>query len=185
MRSSISKLPPNFVKAESFDLSSNQILRIALIGLSLVLLTPTTWLAVGTVRWLRPALAENLSQFIERPDAGGFVLTIPVDWLLGLLVGLVATIPLHELIHGFFFWLFTGKSPRYGFTLLYAYAAPPPQTYVCRNPYLVITAAPLILITLMTLIGIMLAPAFLVPTFVLVFVLNTVGSVGDVSVIFG
>ncbi|NJL57145.1 DUF3267 domain-containing protein, partial [bacterium] len=142
------------------------------------------WLAFGTVQWLRHALDRNLSQFVERPAAGGFVLTIPVDWLLGLLVGLVAIIPLHELIHGFFFWLFTGKSPRYGFNLLYAYAALPPQTYLCRNPYLIVTVAPLILITLITLIGIMLSPAFLVPTFVLVFVLNTVGSVGDVGVFF-
>lgn len=178
------ELPPDFVQTEAFDLSSNQVLRITLIALSLVLLVPTAWLAFGSVRWLRPGLAENWSQFVERPATGGFVLNIPVDWLLGLLVGLVATIPLHELIHGFFFWLFTGKSPRYGFKLLYAYAAPPPQTYVCRNPYLVVTAAPLILITFITLIGIMLTPAPLMPAFVLMFVLNAVGSVGDVGVIF-
>ena len=88
----------------------------------------------------------------------------------------------HELIHGLFFWLFTGSRPTFGLRLTYAYAAAP-SWYIPRAHYRVIGLAPLVIIGLVCLLLIAVAPAGWIVPLALVIALNTSGAVGDLLVI--
>ena len=57
-------------------------------------------------------------------------------------LGMLAYIPLHELVHGVCIRRFSGKKATYGFTLVYAYAGS--QCYFNKGDYLVIAAAPVV-----------------------------------------
>lgn len=91
------------------------------------------------------------------------------------------TVIAHELVHGLFFGIFGGH-PRYGagfkYLLPYFYAASPGDAFPLRR-MLVIGLAPLV-----TLSGLSLIAAFLVPAwagyFAVAFIGNTAGAVGDI-----
>jgi len=68
---------------------------------------------------------------------------LPVLLRLGTLcAGLFAYILLHELVHGVFIRIFTGKRARYGFSLAFAYAYS--DCYFAKWPYLTIALAPVL-----------------------------------------
>ncbi len=58
-------------------------------------------------------------------------------------VGYVFYIILHELVHGVFIRIFSGKRAKYGFTGMYAYAGS--DAYFHKWPYLVIALAPVVI----------------------------------------
>ena len=62
--------------------------------------------------------------------------------LLVMGLGMIAYIPLHELVHGVFMRRFSGKRAKYGFTLVYAYAGS--DCYFNKRDYLIIAAAPVV-----------------------------------------
>ena len=66
---------------------------------------------------------------------------LPVQALV-MLVGMIAYIPLHELVHGICIRRFSGKRAKYGFTLVYAYAGS--DCYFNKGDYLIIAAAPVV-----------------------------------------
>lgn len=101
--------------------------------------------------------------------------------LLGLLAVLAAMVCLHEALHGLLIWAFTGKRPRFGFKI-HPYAALPLDIYVSRNRGVVISLAPLVVVTVLGIPVILVFPfSFLwVPIFFLSF--NAAASVGDVFV---
>ena len=70
---------------------------------------------------------------------------------------MVGNLVVHELIHGLFFWLFTGSAPRYGLGLSYAYAAAP-DWYIPRRKYQVTGLAPVVIIGLGCLLLMMGGP---------------------------
>ncbi|HMN63270.1 MAG TPA: DUF3267 domain-containing protein, partial [Anaerolinea sp.] len=88
----------------------------------------------------------------------------------------------HELIHGLFFYLFTGAAPVFALRLTYAYAAAP-DWYLPRLPYLVVGLAPLVLIDLACLVLIAFGPQAWVLPAAVVAALNTSGAVGDMLMI--
>jgi len=103
-------------------------------------------------------------------------------WAVGLLALVVANLIVHELIHGLFFYLFTGTAPVFALRLTYAYAAAP-DWYLPRTPYLVVGLAPLVLIGLACLALIAFGPqAWALPA-ALVAALNTSGAVGDMLMV--
>lgn len=59
-----------------------------------------------------------------------------------LIVGVIAYIILHELVHGVVMKHYSGKKPFYGFTGLYAYAGS--KCYFDRKSYIVIALAPIV-----------------------------------------
>lgn len=103
--------------------------------------------------------------------------------LIALLVFIV-TIVVHELIHGFFFWVYGGK-PKYGVGLAYfmpyAYASSPGQRY-SLSQMSVVSLSPLFLLS-----AISLALAVLVPAqasyWAIIFIANFSGAVGDMWLI--
>lgn len=163
------QLPPHYAVAGTLDLSRN---RWALIGLTMGSIA-----AFFLFGWLALALLAAL-----RPDLGSVSFQVGAGNLLPFLLGFVAllgmTVIVHEAIHGLFFWLFTRERPRFGFKGLYAYAAAP-EWYLPRQQHLIVTLAPLVVITAIGLLWVWLAPVAVVIPLLLVVVLNAAGAVGD------
>ena len=76
--------------------------------------------------------------------------------LLVLAVGMLAYIPLHELVHGICIRRFSGQKADYGFTLVYAYAGS--KCYFNKRDYLIIAAAPVVFWGLVFLLLLFLLP---------------------------
>ncbi len=93
-------------------------------------------------------------------------------------VGIFAFIIIHELIHGFFIWLFSKKRAHYNFSLLYA-SAGASDRYFDKSSYIVIALAPVIIISTFLLILINYLPTSLYNGALLVFALNVSGAIGD------
>ena len=81
---------------------------------------------------------------------------LPLQALI-LALGMAAYIPLHELVHGVFIRRFSGRRARYGFTLVYAFAAS--DCYFNKRDYLVIAAAPVVFWGAVFLLLALLLPA--------------------------
>lgn len=62
---------------------------------------------------------------------------------LTLFVGMVVYIVLHELVHGVFIRIFSGKRATYGFSWKYAWAGS--DSYFGKLPYLVIALSPVVI----------------------------------------
>ena len=99
---------------------------------------------------------------------------------LGLIAAFVVTVVVHELVHGLFFWLF-GGSHRYGmgisYVLPYLYTTSDGDRFDTRQ-MTIIGLAPLVLVSVVMLIGARLWPAT-VPYLLVGFVANFSGAVGD------
>lgn len=86
----------------------------------------------------------------------GFVLCPPfVEITIGIhtifnmafwMIGIIAYMIFHELIHGVFMKVFSGRKPHYGFTGLYAYAGS--DAFFARKQYLIIAFAPVVILGL-------------------------------------
>jgi hypothetical protein len=123
-----------------------------------------------------------LASRLATAQSAGFTLKIgPLEIVVGLvsvLLVMVVVVTIHEVIHGVFFWIFTGSRPVFAFKGLYAYAAAP-GWYIPRWPFLIVGAAPLVFISL---IGVALMPyvSFVAVLFlVAALTLNAGGSIGD------
>jgi len=125
-----------------------------------------------------------LSSFaaVVRPDLVNTSGSIKAGALAALAVLLVLLITIHELIHGFFFWVFTHSKPVFALRLFYAYAGAP-DWYFPKRQFAVVAVAPLVIIGAVGLLLILLAPINLV-MFIIIFVsMNTGGSLGDLFVL--
>jgi hypothetical protein len=150
------------------------ILSVASLGLFLACWVGLAWL----LRLLRPDFTASASFELNVPGSGGFLLS------LLLLVGVVlAMVVLHEAIHGVCFWLFTGGGVKFAFKGVYAYAAAP-DWYVYKQPYMIVSLAPLVLITVLGLITLVWAPVNWVASLMLLIAMNASGAVGDLYVYF-
>lgn len=132
-------------------------------------------------------LAAGLTPIYQRlrPD---YQVSIQIDdipglWLglLGLVIDSVIVMTLHELVHGFFFWRFSGARPRFGVSWGYAYAGAP-DWYFTRNPYLVIALAPLVVLTFVNTFLFVFAPANWLGWLYAAIILNAGGAIGDMLV---
>jgi len=128
--------------------------------------------------WLAVQLAAAV-----RPEAnsGGFFEVIQGLEPLYLLVGLFAVLIGHELLHGLFFWIYTGERPAFGFKVVYAYASAP-DWYIPRNKFIAVSLAPLVIITLAGLILLPVIAYGYVAELLLLVSANAAASVGDMIV---
>lgn len=88
---------------------------------------------------------------------------------------------LHEITHGIFFLLFTGKKPKIAFSVFYASCAAP-GWYLPTGSYLITTLAPFILLTMFGIIALKFVPLIFIPYLLFVLLLNGGGSIGDIWV---
>ena len=99
-----------------------------------------------------------------------------------LLIGLTVFILIvHELIHGFFFWIFSHSKPVFALRPLYAYAGAP-DWYFPKRQYAITALGPLVIIGVLGLLLMLLAPVSWLLMIAFLVALNTSGAIGDIFV---
>jgi hypothetical protein len=166
-------LPDGYIQTHEIDLAKNKGLAILLNILGFIIFVLTFIILVLFTRWVRPGQLTG-------PFAISGGLTT-VGQLLGLIVLVALNLALHELIHGFFFWVFTRSKPVYALHLAYAYAAAP-DWFIPVRQYWIIGLAPLVIIDSASLLLILVVPASWLLTIVFLVTLNTGGAVGDLLI---
>lgn len=181
----ITTLPENYVERRTLDLSKDLGLMMRLQFFGTIALLLTGWVFWRITYALRPDANQVLSlqAFTQRGPDGSFTITLPILFLVSLAAATVLLVVFHEAVHGLFFWLFTGRRPRFGFKGLYAYAASPVGVYIPRNQYLMVGAAPLVILTLVGVLLIPIIPLIALPALFIFLISNTAGSVGDLFVV--
>lgn len=171
-------LPDGYDLSRSLDLIKDRklllILSLVSLGLFLVCWVGLAWL----LRLLRPDFTAGASFEFSLSGLGGMLLPLLV--LLGVIFVMVV---LHEAIHGVCFWLFTGGRVKFAFKGAYAFAAAP-DWYLYKWPYMVVSLAPLVLITVLGLMALWWAPTSWIAPLMLLIALNASGAVGDMYVFF-
>ena len=169
----IQTLPADFYLAWSLELKHNTRLNIILQLIGLVWMALAGWLLSLCLLWMRPELADALQ--------GNFTGSTMLIGLLILLVLMIAVIILHELVHGLFFWIFTGKRPEFGLGPGYAFAAMP-DWFFPKGRYLVIGLSPLLGLTAMGLAACVFAPLPWLGVILAGMIINAGGAIGDMYV---
>jgi hypothetical protein len=167
-------LPANYAPYKTIDLTTDTRAMVILNIGALVLLLLGGWLLLWLLEVLRPDIISDGTVSIS-----GLNFVLMVLLVIGLL-GLMIII--HEAIHGAFFWLYTRSRPYFGFKGMYAYAAAP-EWYIPRNQYLVVGIMPFVLITLVGLLLLPVAPAWLLLPVLFVVLMNASGAAGDVLIV--
>ncbi len=164
-------LPETHTLAWAVDMKKDARLNWTLQVLGMGWFMVAGWILWQIVAFLRPG-------YVFKIDFDGAQTLL----LLGVvLLVIFVTLILHELVHGFFFWLFTKEMPQFGVGPGYAYAAAP-DWYFPKGKYLVIGLAPLVVLTVFGLIAIALAPVGWVAILFLAIVFNAGGAVGDLYI---
>lgn len=172
-------LPESYQEYASINLAKNKLLFVLVTLAGLLLFVAFGWLFVQGALLLRPEAAP-LMQVLDL--SGGVWISLPLAWVWGALLAFLLAPVLHEATHGVCFWLFTRERPRFAYKVLYAYAAAP-DWYLSRNPYLLVGAAPLALLSLLGVALLPFVPLAFIPLLIAFLVLNAAGAVGDIVVI--
>ena len=168
MNQATQTLPAGYIQSGQIDLKKDKRLTILLnFGAGIVLVLSFYLLSVFTA-WVRP-------------DIMTFSVTITLTNMLSALVLTVLILPLHEGIHGLFFWIFSRSRPVFGLRPLYAYAGAP-TWFFPRHQFAITTLGPLVVIGAAGLLLLLLAPISWIFMIVLLVALNTSGASGDVFV---
>ena len=171
------RLPEGYRLYQSLNLIKDPKLLLTLSMASIVLFVGT-WVGLGWLfQWLRPGVAYGVVGF-------SFAITSVPGILSPFLVILGVTLVMlivHEAIHGIFFRVFTGGRVKFAFKGAYAYAAAP-DWYLPKKPYMVISLAPLVLMTVGGLLALLWVPLDWITPIILLLAMNTSGSVGDLYV---
>ncbi|MBO5006312.1 MAG: DUF3267 domain-containing protein, partial [Clostridia bacterium] len=122
-------LPEGYGKILEIDLQKNKKLMLLVNGIALVLMLALV--ALG-------AYIVPIDTFFDNE-----VWYMPLIKLAVMMGGYVAYIVLHELVHGIFMKHFSGVKPKYGFTLMYAYAGS--EAYFNKKSYIIIALAPVVI----------------------------------------
>ncbi|HEY0753289.1 MAG TPA: DUF3267 domain-containing protein [Ktedonobacteraceae bacterium] len=169
----VPQLPHGYDKLGDIRLVKNTDLLVALNLLAIPLFVGSGWLFISAVRWFVPGFTLPDEYMLDFRA----LLT-----LLGAFVGIiVGVILLHEMVHGVFFWLFSGQRPVFGMHWTYVYAAAP-GWYFPRWQYLIVGLAPLVLISLSGVLLLPLLPYAALPGVVLALVINATGAIGDIYI---
>lgn len=179
MQKAFKELPDGYRSFKELNLAKNQKLMIKLSLASLVL-----FVVFGVLfTWLLHHLRENFIGGGAEISLVNFNLAALSISLLVLLAVLFLMVVLHEGVHGLFFWMFTGGQVQFGFKGAYAYAAAP-DWYIPKKPYLVVSLAPLVIITVLGFITMLFVPYDWILPILLLITLNASGAVGDLYAFF-
>jgi len=177
----ITTLPSNYRQQATIDLSKSRKAVVGAIVSGIVLLITIGWLLVQFTHFLRPTALEGIGfpDILTTTPDGNPSITLPFQLIVDAIVAVVLVMLIHELVHGVFFWRFTGRRPKFGIKGLYVYAAAPSDIYFPRNQYLAVGIAPLVLLTLVGLLLMVIVPVVIVPTLILFIAFNAAGAAGD------
>jgi hypothetical protein len=130
----------NFSKNESIDFTKNKKLMFV-INLLSVLSFPLFYLIFYYMaKILSLNTTGNILHYYES------FRILPFISLLIFVITILLVFLIHELIHGMFFYLFTGEKPVFGYKIIYAYAGAP-NWYIKKNYFHIVSISPFILIT--------------------------------------
>jgi hypothetical protein len=168
-------LPEGFKQTQEINLAKNKGLAILLNIVGFILFLVTFGLLILFAHWVRPGFSSGFVQ--------NFGIFSSLWLLLGLIVLVAFNLVLHELIHGYFFWMFTRSKPIYALHLAYAYAAAP-DWFIPVRLYWIIGLAPLVIIDAAGLLLIFMVPVSWLLAIVFVVTFNTGGAVGDLLILY-
>ena len=163
MNNSTKTLPEGYVQSGEINLKKNRRLAIALNLAALPIAVFSFFLLLFFAGFVRPSLMNTTG-------------TITVGVWVVVLMLLLFTI--HELIHGFFFWVFTRSRPVFALRLFYAYAGAP-DWYIPTRKFMIVALGPLVIIGVVGMLLMLLVPESWVVLIAIMVALNTGGSVGD------
>lgn len=169
MNNSTKTLLEGYVQSGEINLKNNIRLAITLNIVALFLAVLSFFLLFSIAPLLRPSLMITSGTI----TVGGMAV------LVGLIVMLFT---IHELIHGFFFWVFTRSRPVFALRLFYAYAAAP-DWYIPTRQFMIIGLGPLVMIGAAGMLLMLLVPENWVLSIAIIVALNTGGSAGDLLVL--
>ena len=154
-------LPNGYKKAFKIDLKANKKLYIGI--------------NVASVIVMLAMLLPVLFIYSENIFTGNLLLP------LFIILFSLAYIVLHELIHGIFIRIFSGKWGNFGFKGTYAYAGS--DCYFNKKSYLIIALAPIVIWGIvLAVLNIFMPMSYLWFVFYFVQTMNISGSVGDIYV---
>jgi len=168
MNTSTKTLPEGYVLSGEINLKKNKRLAITLNIAAFIVFVLSFFLLSSTAALIRPDLI-NTSGTIN---------------FVGLGVGIGLTVILmtiHELIHGFFFWVFTRSRPVFAMRLFYAYAGAP-DWYIPTRQFMIVALGPLVIIGAVGILLILLVPISWIMFIIFFVALNTGGSIGDLFI---
>ena len=168
MNTSTKTLPEGYVQSGEINLKKNKRLAITLNIVAFFVGILSFFLLSSFAALVRPSLMNTSGS-----------ITVGV-WavMLGLVVLLMT---IHELIHGFFFWVFTRSRPVFAFRLFYAYAGAP-DWYIPTRQFMIVALGPLVIIGAVGILLMLLVPESWVLFIAFMVALNTGGSAGDLLV---
>jgi hypothetical protein len=168
VNTSTKMLPEGYTQSVEINLKKNKRLAIILNIVAFVATLFSFYLLASFAALVRPGIM-NLSGSIT---AGGML--ILVVWMVLIMI-------FHELIHGFFFWVFTRSRPVFAVRLFYAYAGAP-AWYIPTRQYAFVAVGPLVIIGAVGMLLMLLAPESWVLIIAFLVALNTGGAIGDIFV---
>jgi len=169
MNTSTKTLPEGYVQSGEINLKKNKRLALKLNIAGFPVMIFSFFLLSSLAALARPSLMGTSSTITAGTAAV----------LVGLMVMLFTV---HELVHGFFFWVFTRSRPVFAMRLFYAYAGVP-DWYIPARQYAVSALGPLVIIDAVGLLLMLLVPDSWVLAPVFVVAMNTGGSMGDLLVL--
>jgi hypothetical protein len=178
-------LPANYHQRAVLDLSKNRVLVVGAVVSGIILLLAGGWLLVQFTNLVRPAALEGMrlrDMLTIAPD-GRESVVIPCQLTVDAVIALALVMLIHEVVHGLFYWQFSGKRPTVGIKWMFVYVAAPSDVYFPRNQFLIVGLAPLVLLTLVGLLLMLIVPVVLVSIVILFVALNAAGAAGDLLMV--
>ena len=171
-------LPEGYFEKSSFVFDRRKLLIAVIVGVLLFIVS-----SIGFSRFfelLRPDVLQL--DIIKVEDSIG--LSLDFAFILSFLASAMVVHILHELVHGLFYRILTGTTPRLELKGLALMVSGLEGFLYRRGEYIIIGAAPLILLTLLgVVLGLFLPSSMLVAIFMSL-VFNVAGSAGDVIILF-
>ncbi|MBQ8763531.1 MAG: DUF3267 domain-containing protein [Clostridia bacterium] len=160
-------LPENYSKIFDIDLKENKKMA-AIVNVGAV--------AIAVVMVLVAMRFHSIGMLFEMSDGFGAYIARFVTVMLGSL----AYIIIHELVHGFFMKRFSGMKPKYGHTFVYAYAGS--EAYFNKRDYIIIALSPIVILGIVIAIINALVPETWFWVIYFIQICNISGAAGDLYV---
>jgi hypothetical protein len=177
-------LPPNYLRYTILEPSKNPKFIIGAVVTGIALLLMVGWLFATFANTLRPTALDGMQLqdlFSSTPTGSSFA--IPPALFRNIGLALIAVLIFHEIVHGLFYWLFSGHRPRFGFQGLFPYAEAPDGIYFPRNQFLMVGLSPLVILSAVGLLLMMIIPIAYVPLLLFFVALNAAGAAGDLIMV--
>ena len=178
-------LPTNYRRQATLDVSQETLAILGAIVSGIVLLLAVGCLLVQYTNLFRPEALDGLRarDILTTTPNGDTSITIPFELTVDVVIASALVMLIHELVHGVFFWRFSGKRPTVGLKGIFVYVAAPSEVYFPRDAYLIVGMAPLVLLTLVGLLLALVVPAVIVRILMLFVALNAAGAAGDLQMV--